>query len=122
MENHLEERLLGHLRAQMCHTPHLEGIRVAYHKGLPGGGGGFRGGNFPQGKFRISTWCGIFPSFFEGRYGIFPMRNCACGSHRRTCLGFFLGMIMLNKGATACRCLISSKAQACGCALQILWH
>ena len=42
----------------------------------------------------------------------------ACVSHRRTRLGFFLGVIMLNKGANVCWCLISSKAQACGYALQ----
>ena len=46
------------------------------------------------------------------------MRNFACVSHRRTRLGFFLGVIMLNKGANVCWCLISSKAQACGYALQ----
>ena len=46
------------------------------------------------------------------------MRNFACVSHRRTHLGFFLGVIMLNKGANVCWCLISSKAQACGYALQ----
>ena len=43
-------------------------------------GAGFCGGNFPWGKFCVSTWCGIFPSFFEWRCGIFPMRNCACVS------------------------------------------
>ena len=86
------------------------------------GGGEFRGGNSPRGKFRISTWCGISPSFFEGKCRTFLMRNCACVSHRRTRLGFFLGMITLNKGANVCWCLISSKAQACGYALQILWH
>ena len=42
------------------------------------------------------------------------MQNFACVSHRRTRLGFFLGVIMLNKGANVCWCLISSKAQACG--------
>ena len=46
------------------------------------------------------------------------MRNFACVSHRRTRWGFFLGVIMLNKGANVCWCLISSKAQACGYALQ----
>ena len=46
------------------------------------------------------------------------MRNFACVSHRRTRLSFFLGVIMLNKGANVCWCLISSKAQACGYALQ----
>ena len=49
------------------------------------------------------------------------MQNCACVSHRRTCLDLF-GMITLNKGANVCWCLISSKAQACGYALQILWY
>ena len=44
------------------------GIRGTYR-----GGGGFRGGIFPRGKFRVSTWCGIFPSFFEGRCGILSM-------------------------------------------------
>ena len=48
------------------------------------GGGEFRGGIFPRGKFRISTWCGIFPSFFEGRCGIFPVRNFVHVSHRTT--------------------------------------
>ena len=71
-----------------------------------GGGGEFRGGDFPCGKFRISTRCGISPSFFEGRCGIFPMRNFACVSHHRTRLGFFLGVIMLNKGANVCWCPI----------------
>ena len=89
---------------------------------LPGGGGGIPRGEFSAGKFRISTWCGIFPSFFEEWCGIFPMRNCACVSHRRTCLGLFLGMVTLNKGANVCWCLITSKAQACGYALQILWY
>ena len=50
------------------------------------------------------------------------MQNCACVSHRGTRLGFFLGMTMLSKGANVCWYLISSKAQACGYALQILWH
>ena len=34
----------------------------------------------------------------------------------------FFSCIMLNKGANVCWCLISSKAQARGYALQILWH
>ena len=38
------------------------------------GGGKFRRGTFPRGKFRTSNWCGIFPIFFQCRCGTFPVR------------------------------------------------
>ena len=121
VRNHCDICIHGDALAQAKFDPALKYAPLALLWPVTictGGGGEFRGGNFPRGKFRISTWCGIFPSFFEGGCGIFPMRNFACVSHRRTRLGFFLGVIMLNKGANVCWCLISSKAQACGYALQ----
>ena len=70
--------------------PCLQPISLALHlilgqvDSIVQGGGKFRGGIFPRGKFRISIWCGIFPSFFEGRCGIFPVRNFVHVSHRTT--------------------------------------
>ena len=54
-------------------------VQLAYR-----GGGGFRRGIFPRGKFRISIWSGISPSFFKGRCGIFPVRNFVHVSNRTT--------------------------------------
>ena len=85
-----------------------------------GGGGSARG--FSAGKIPYFNLVRNVPLIFRGEVQNFPMQNCACVSHRRTRWGFFLAMIMLNKGANVCWCLISSKAQACVYALQILWH